>query len=164
MEPIGKNLDLIANVTARSMAAARKLVGRDGTVYCWNCTAMQRRTPELEAGVASLPSLHCDGCLALHARRQEEAPYTRRVVNGIEYEYPTDSDEERRWRSMIHNMQHEQRLDRESASRLLSNAKALPGAFDGNIAELTDAFLRRFGHEDAPRSSRPLRYRDEAAE
>lgn len=158
MEPIGKSLGINDSHVA-DMAKSKGLVCSDGTVLCWNCVALQKRTPELEPAVATGPDLHCDSCREAHERRQERAPYTRRTINNVEYEFPTEPDETRRWRLMLQVMRHEQRLDRDLASSLLANAKALPGVFEGNVRELQEAFQKRFGH-DTTNPTRSVRYRD----
>jgi len=162
MEPIGKDLARIVGEAARNLAVARHLVASDGVVYCWGCVALQRRSAELSCEEATLPVLHCPGCLTL-AQRRGAGHYVRRVVQGVSVEYPTEPDEKRRWRLLLRNMRSEERLDREGASRMLANAKALPGAFEGDVRELTAAFHQRFGHhDDAGRPSRAVRYRDAA--
>lgn len=165
MEPIGKNLAPIVNEAARNLATARKLVASDGTVLCWNCVDLQRRTPELDCQAATFPTLHCADCLELYRLKRERTnAYTKREVHGITYEHPIEEDERHRWRLMVHNMKREQRLDRDGASKMLANANALPNAFEGDVRELTDAFFTRFGHDEGRPSSRGVRYRDEAAQ
>jgi hypothetical protein len=142
------------------MARSKNLLCSDGvTILCWACVASQRRVLELEPKVATGPDLHCDTCRDLHARRQETAPYTRRTLNNVEYEFPTEPDEARRWRLMLAVMRHEQRLDRDLASSMLANAKAIPGAFEGDVRQLEEAYRKRFGH-DTINPTKSVRYRD----
>lgn len=158
MEPIGKSLG-ISDSHVADMARSKNLVCSDGRILCWNCVSLQRHTPEIEPALATGPHLHCSACLEVHQRKQERAPYTRRVINHVEYEFPTDGEEDRRWRLMLNVMRHEQRLDRDLASSLLANAKAIPGAFEGNVRELEDAYRKRFGH-DTINPTKSVRYRD----
>jgi hypothetical protein len=161
VDPIGKNLAPIVNEAARNLATARQLVASDGTVLCWNCVDIQRRTPEVECQAATFPTLHCADCIERYRQKREKTnPYVKRVVHGITYEHPVESDHDYQWGRMIHNMKHGQSIDQESAARMLANAKALPGAFEGDTRELEAAYVARFGHYNS-KPNKSVRYRDQ---
>lgn len=145
---------------AESIGRHKNLEATDGTFICWACADLQKRLVDVWPSQASLPSLHCEICLQA-AKRRSTGQYVWKAINGIRYEFPTESDKDRQWRLMLRNMRHEPRLDREGASRLLANAKALPGAFEGSVRELTDAFHKRFGADTTVKPAYAGRYRDQ---
>jgi hypothetical protein len=93
----------------------------DGTLHCWGC------------GVegAHEVALHCPDCIADCLKRTKAQAKPKHEL-------------EHRWGSFIENMQHDQRLDAELASSLLSKAMKLEGWAKYGEA-LQACYTRRFG-------------------
>lgn len=63
------------------------------------------------------------------------------------YSHPKEGNGAHRWRCLKRNMRHDERLDAESAGRLLDACRKIPGIPSHDLSEIEAEFAERFGNQ-----------------